>query len=260
MGNLKGSSPFDCTIQHRISGAFCLQTDARQFSIARPRIIGHSQGDRALSGIGLEAIIGLRQRDNGLFRRESAVGSVRRAVRARYRFGLHVGLFGCFLTFHHFRPVEKAVQIVDKEDNEANYDRHVRRSRVGRQRPKNYQHQIVRGISQGKKGAASESKVHGKETCGNGYRADKQVCRAKRAENEIKRHGDNRRQRERKQYFFYPEPVDLDLGAVALERIPYPGNQSADSHRRAHSKISYHLAVIGGRPRNYAVQDGKKQP
>ena len=105
------------------------------------------------------------------------------------------------LTFFHFSPVCKSVQVVCKERSEAHGNRDVFCVLNARQNPQNNQHDIVRRVSERKKRASPEREINREEACRHGNRAWDNIRGIERAQNEVKSHGNSRRQYPHKNNF-----------------------------------------------------------
>lgn len=86
-------------------------------------------------------------------------------------------IIGIFLSVFDFAPVVKAVQVVDEENNEADYNRNICGLLEGSQNPEYYQYHVVHRIRKGKICAPAEGEVSGGKARCDGGGAEQQVCR-----------------------------------------------------------------------------------
>ena len=93
---------------------------------------------------------------------ETAENSVIRSVCAAVRAALRAqrAPFVSALSFLHFAPVQKAVQIVGKEHHKTDDDGKIGKIFDGGERPQHDEHDVVRGVGERIIGAAAEGQVH----------------------------------------------------------------------------------------------------
>ena len=91
----------------------------------------------------------------------------------------------------HLQPVDKTIEVVDKEHKETDDNREIGDILQCSQNPKDDQYHIVGCIGQSKIGAAPEGEIYGNEAGGNRKCAEKEVGSAKEFQNEKEESGNN---------------------------------------------------------------------
>lgn len=71
------------------------------------------------------------------------------------------------LSFIHFQPAEKTVNIIDEERQKAHRNRNVGAVIYRGNNPQNNQHDIICCVSKGEIGASPEGKIYRYKACGN---------------------------------------------------------------------------------------------
>ena len=118
----------------------------------------------------------------------------------------------------HPSPVDKAVDVVGKEHDEAGYHGEIGEV-VGRSDgPEHDEHNIVGTITDAVVGATQIGEVRGTEAGGHGERAHPQAGGAQSAKDKVEGEGDEQREHHHLQPFVGSHMGDLHLG-TALERM-----------------------------------------
>lgn len=98
---------------------------------------------------------------------------------------------GGLLSFFHFQPADKTVDIADKEHNKADENGDVGAVGQRSKSPEDYEHDIVCSVKQRKISASSECKVDRGKAGRNGNGAGNEVCGIEVAKYKIENKCDN---------------------------------------------------------------------
>ena len=90
------------------------------------------------------------------------------------------------LPCEHSFPADKAVKVVDKENNKADYNGNIGNIGQRGENPEDNQHNVVCGIGKGIICAAPEGEINCNEACCDRKGAWNYICRAEIFKNEIK--------------------------------------------------------------------------
>ena len=151
---------------------------------------------------------------------------------------------GGLLSFFHFQPADKSVDIADKEHNKADENGYVGAVGQRSKSPEDYEHDIVCSVKQRKISTSSECKVDRGEAGGNGNGAGNKICSIEIAENKVKEKRNQNGKQRHKSDFKLAEMIDTDLGVTILKWISEPCNKREESHGSSHTEVSDHFTVI----------------
>lgn len=157
----------------------------------------------------------------------------------------------------HSAPIDKAVNVVGKKHDKARERGNVRGIRDSRHRPQNYKNDVVKRVCKRVKRTAAGGEVHCGETRSYRDRADYQVCVTERAKDKIERYR-YRRIENRKQNDVAGTEDAYPYFAFRV-RMPNPRYKRKHRHRRGHSEIGYHFAVVTERDRYNSVEHGETE-
>ena len=150
-----------------------------------------------------------------------------------------------FLSFSHAFPLNKPIQVIEKEHQEASDHRHRGGIVKRRHDPKGNEYNIVKRIRQRIHGT-SENEKHGSEKARrNGKGADEKISRTERPQDIVEYPRNQAHRQNEKHRFRLGQSCDLDL-CLFFIRIAKPRDRCKERGRRTHAEIRDHFAVISG--------------
>ena len=124
------------------------------------------------------------------------------------------------MSFFHFQPADKSVDIADKEHNKADENGYVGAVGQRSKSPEDYEHDIVCSVKQRKISASSECKVNRGKAGRYGNGAGNEVCGIEIAENKVKEKRNQNGKQRHECDFKLGEMIDANLGVTIFKRVP----------------------------------------
>lgn len=188
-------------------------------------------------------------------------GGCLRVVGASLHFGF-LGVRGGLtriltLSLAHFRPIYKAVNVVDKKGDKAYHHGYIRYVIDGRQHPQYNEDYVVGSVCQRVEGAAAEGEICGDKTRRHRYGAGDHVRRVQRVQNEPERRRHRGGKCGKEDVFSAFQFVHFDFAVSARIGVSEPRYYGEYGDGRGHAEIGDHLAVVGIGVGDDAVEDAE---